>query len=45
MEINKITPLLKKKPWRRIVAEDAEITPMTGAEYYDIPTNVTPGIR
>lgn len=37
MEIKRISPLLKKKPWKRLVTPDAEVPPPTNAEYYDIP--------
>lgn len=45
MEIKRITPLLKKKPWKRLVTADAELPPMIGAEYYDIPTLDIGGLR
>lgn len=45
MEITKINPLLKKKPWRRLVTADAEIRPNIGAEYYDIPVNDFSGLH
>lgn len=37
MEIRKITPLLKKKPWDRLVNKDAEVVDLIDANYYDIP--------
>lgn len=45
MEITKINPLLKKKPWRRLVTADAEIRPNIGAGYYDIPVNDFSGLH
>lgn len=45
MEITKIKPLLKKKPWKRLVTKDAEIRPMTGAEYYEEPTQQANGLN
>lgn len=45
MEIERISPLLKKKPWKRLVTPDADVPPPTNAAYYDIPVNDTPGLR
>lgn len=45
MEITEINPLLKKKPWRRLVTSDAVIRPNIGAEYYDIPVNDFNGLH
>lgn len=45
MEITKINPLLKKKPWRRLVTADTEIKHNIGAEYYDIPVNDFSGLH
>lgn len=45
MEIKKISPLLKKKPWKRLVTPDAEIRPMTGADHYEIPTDDFSGLN
>lgn len=45
MEIKRISPLLKKKPWKRLVTPDADVPPPTNAEYYDIPTNEPAGLR
>ena len=39
MEINNIGELLKKKPWKRLVSEDAETRPMTNPMFYEIPMN------
>lgn len=36
MEIRNINPLLKKKPWHRLVNKDSEVVPMIDATYYDI---------
>lgn len=41
MEITKISPLLKKKVWKRLVTQDADIPPMIGADYYDVPMQMT----
>lgn len=35
-----ITPLLRKKPWSRIVNDDAILRPPKNATYYDIPASV-----
>ncbi len=45
MQIKKISPLLKKKPWKRLVTPDAEIRPMTGADHYEIPTDDFSGLN
>lgn len=45
MEIKRISPLLKKKPWKRLVTADAELPPMIGSEYYDVPTLDIGGLR
>lgn len=37
MEINYIEPLLKKKPWRRLLADDVIPRSITNGEYYDLP--------
>lgn len=41
MEITKISPLLKKKVWKRLVSQDADIPLMIGADYYDVPVQMT----
>lgn len=38
MEITRIQPLLRKKPWRRVINPDVEMHPMSDTQYYDIPT-------
>lgn len=45
MEIERISPLLKKKPWKRLITPDADVPPPTNAEYYDIPTNEPAGLH
>lgn len=45
MEIKRISPLLKKKPWKRLVTPDADVPPPTCAEYYDIPVSEPDGLR
>lgn len=37
MEIRRIEPLLRKKPWRRLLDNDVMAPPMTNADYYIIP--------
>lgn len=37
MEIREINPLLKKKPWRRLVNRDMASVDIVDAAYYDIP--------
>ena len=37
MEITNIYPLLKKKPWKRLVTQDAEIKQMSGTTFYETP--------
>lgn len=38
MELKQIEPLLKKKPWARLVNAESDIPLMTDIQYYDIPT-------
>lgn len=45
MEIKRISPLLKKKPWKRLVTPDAEVPPPTCAGYYEIPVLEPDGLR
>lgn len=45
MEIKRISPLLKKKPWKRLVTPDADVPPPTCADYYDIPVLEPDGLR
>lgn len=45
MEIKRISPLLKKKPWKRLITPDADVPPPTNAEYYDIPANEPAGLH
>lgn len=45
MEIKRISPLLKKKPWKRLVTPDADVPPPTCAEYYDIPVSEPGGLH
>lgn len=45
MEIKRISPLLKKKPWKRLVTPDADVPPPTCADYYDIPVSEPDGLR
>lgn len=45
MEIKRISPLLKKKPWKRLVTPDADVPPPTCAEYYEIPVSEPDGLR
>lgn len=45
MEIKNIGELLKKKPWKRLVSEDAEFPPMMYTMYYDVPVTYEPGLR
>lgn len=45
MEIKRISPLLKKKPWKRLVTPDAEVPPPTCAGYYEIPVLEPNGLR
>lgn len=45
MEIKRISPLLKKKPWKRLVTPDADVPPPTCAGYYDIPVSEPDGLR
>ena len=45
MEIKSITPLLKKKPWKRLVTPDADVPAPTCAEYYDIPASEPNGLH
>ena len=44
MEINNIGELLKKKPWKRLVSEDAETRPMTNPMIYEITMNYDSGM-
>lgn len=45
MEIERISPLLKKKPWKRLVTPDADVPPPTCADYYEIPVSEPDGLR
>ncbi len=45
MKIREITPLLKKKPWRRLVNRDTQPTPIADSQYYDIPTESPGGLH
>lgn len=45
MEIKKVSPYLKKKPWRRLINPDVEVRPMVDTQYYDIPTSEPPGLH
>lgn len=45
MEIKRISPLLKKKPWKRLVTPDADVPPPTCADYYEIPASEPDGLR
>lgn len=45
MEIKCISPLLKKKPWKRLVTPDADVPPPTCADYYEIPVLEPDGLR
>lgn len=45
MEIKRINPLLKKKPWKRLVAPDADVPQPTNTDYYDIPVGSIDGLR
>lgn len=45
MEIKRISPLLKKKPWKRLVTPDADVPPPTCADYYEIPVLEPDGLR
>lgn len=45
MEIKRISPLLKKKPWKRLVTPDADVPPPTCADYYEIPVSEPDGLR
>lgn len=45
MEIKRISPLLKKKPWKRLVTSDADVPPPTCADYYDIPVSEPNGLH
>lgn len=45
MEIKRISPLLKKKPWKRLVTPDADVPPPTCADYYEIPTSEPDGLH
>lgn len=45
MEIKRISPLLKKKPWKRLVTPDADVPPPTCADYYEIPEDSLDGLR
>lgn len=45
MEIKRISPLLKKKPWKRLVTPDADVPPPTCAVYYEIPVLEPDGLR
>lgn len=45
MEIKRISPLLKKKPWKRLVTPDADVPPPTCADYYEIPVSEPDALR
>lgn len=45
MEIKNISPLLKKKPWKRLVSVDADVPHITDSIYYDIPRSDPSGLR
>lgn len=45
MEIKRISPLLKKKPWKRLVTPDADVPPPTCADHYEIPVSEPDGLR
>ncbi len=45
MEIKRISPLLKKKPWKRLVTPDADVPPPTCADCYEIPALEPDGLR
>lgn len=45
MEIKRISPLLKKKPWKRLVTPDADVPLPTCADYYEIPTSEPDGLH
>lgn len=45
MEIKKVTPYLKKKPWRRLINPDVEVRPMVDTQFYDIPTSDPSGLH
>lgn len=45
MEIKRISPLLKKKPWKRLVTPDADVPPPTCADYYEIPVSEPDGLH
>ena len=45
MEIKRLSPLLKKKPWARIVHADVDVPPISNPEDYDSPVNEPDGLR
>lgn len=45
MEIKRISPLLKKKPWKRLITPDADVPLPTCADYYEIPTSEPDGLH
>ena len=45
MEIREITPLLKKKPWRRLANRDTAFVDIVDASYYDIPIERSAGLH
>ena len=45
MEIKRLSPLLKKKPWARIVHTDVDFPPISNPEDYDIPVTEPDGLR
>lgn len=45
MEIRRVSPFLRKKPWKRLVTLDADVPPPTNSIYYDIPTDEFIGLR
>ncbi len=44
MDYSLIEPLLRKKPWKRLLADDVIPEPMTAPDYYEIPDPV-PGLN
>ena len=45
MEIKKVSPYLKKKPWRRLINPDVEVRPMVDTQFYDIPVSDPSGLH
>ena len=44
MDYSRIDPLLKKKPWKRLLADDAMARPMSNPDFYDI-SDPSPGLN